>query len=190
MNQKDTNLYKKDTELVELTLQNQDNFLYLMQKYEDKLRRYIHRLTNISNEEANDLLQDIFIKVYTNLNDYDKSMKFSSWIYRITYNHVISSFRKKQSRPENMYINDDIDFINTISSSLDLEKETDQKILKDNIINALNKINQKYKDVLILKYLEQKDYKEISDILKKPMGTVATLLNRAKKELKKHLENI
>jgi len=48
----------------------------------------------------------------------------------------------------------------------------------------LNKLDDKYKEVLVLKFLEEKDYKEISDILQKPLGTVATLINRAKKQFK------
>jgi RNA polymerase sigma-70 factor (ECF subfamily) len=58
----------------------------------------------------------------------------------------------------------------------------------DYIKKVLNDINDKYKDVLILKFLEEKDYREISDILKIPMGTVATYINRGKKELKQKIK--
>ena len=62
-----------------------------------------------------------------------------------------------------------------------MEKELERKFTSEEIRNILSKIDAKYKEVLVLRFLEEKDYKEISDILEKPMGTVATLINRAKK---------
>ena len=62
------------------------------------------------------------------------------------------------------------------------------KLLKGHIGEVLSQMDEKFREVLVLRFLEEKDYKEISDILKKPMGTVATLLNRAKKVFKKELD--
>ncbi|PIZ73055.1 hypothetical protein COY06_05820, partial [Candidatus Peregrinibacteria bacterium CG_4_10_14_0_2_um_filter_41_8] len=65
-----------------------------MQRYEGRLLAYINRLINVSNGEAEDILQEVFIKTYQNLNGFDLNLKFSTWVYRITYNQVISFFRK------------------------------------------------------------------------------------------------
>jgi len=87
-----------DCELVRLSLENADFFAQIVQKYEKPLLRYLLRISNVSLEEAEDLLQEIFIKVYQNLWDFDESLKFSSWIYRIAHNETISAWRKKISR--------------------------------------------------------------------------------------------
>jgi RNA polymerase sigma-70 factor (ECF subfamily) len=128
-------------------------------------------------------LQEVFIKVYRNLNDFDQSLKFSSWIYRIAHNEVISHYRKMKSRPK-LITTDNDEWLKTIAGSDDLEKELERKFTSEEIRNILSKIDAKYREVLVLRFLEEKDYKEISDILEKPMGTVATLINRAKKQFK------
>src|SRR3989339_1384271 len=96
---------KTDEELVSLSLQNQDNYLFLIRRYQDKLLRYIQRISNVSLEDAEDILQEVFIKVYYKLNDFDPDLKFSSWIYRITHNQVISHYRKTQARPKTVELN-------------------------------------------------------------------------------------
>jgi len=186
---KENYLNKNDSELVKLSLKNQDYFLYIVKKYEVPLLRYIKRITNISHEDAEDLLQEIFIKVYTNLNGFDTNFKFSSWIYRITHNEVISNFRKSKVRPEiiNSEINEDL--LEKIKSDLNIEKELDQRILKNRLNQLISQLDIKYKEVIILKYLEDKTYEEISDIIKKPISTVGTLINRAKKKLNNIIKN-
>lgn len=173
---------KTDEELVQLTINNQDNFVYLIQRYRPKLLRYIVRISSLSNEDAEDLLQEVFIKAYQNLNDFDLELKFSSWIYRITRNQVISNFRKTKARPQRLAWDEENDLANTLKSDHDLEAEIDQSLSREKISEVLNCLDYKYKEVLELKFFEEKDYQEISDIIKKPMGTVATLINRAKKK--------
>jgi RNA polymerase sigma-70 factor, ECF subfamily len=173
---------KTDEELVVLTLKNEDNFLYLMRKYEDKLKRYIQRITNLNNEDTEDVLQDTFIKVYRHLNEFDKSLKFSSWIYRIAHNQAISNFRRAKARPEGNYYDLTEDGLKNLMDETDVEKDTDDQINREKIKLVLNRLDPKYREVLILKFLDQKDYNEISDILKKPLGTVATLIRRAKRK--------
>lgn len=178
---------KTDEELVGLILEDQEFFLCLMKRYEGKLKAYINRISNVSREEAEDLLQEVFIKVYKNLNDFDLDLKFSSWIYRIAHNQVISNFRKIKTHPQLIWDNDGV-ILKNIKDDFDIRGEIDNNFLAENINTILNGVSDKYKEVLILKYLENKDYKEISDILKKPVSTVGTMINRAKKEFKKEAE--
>ena len=177
-----------DEELVKETLADKEYFLCLMKRYEKKLLNYIMRITNVSFEEAEDILQETFIKVYLNLNEFNTDLKFSSWVYRITHNQVISNHRKNLARPSLLILDDDNNFLNNIASDLNLSDKVDSSMLKDRIKEILSKMDKKYSEVLVLKFLEEKDYKEISDILAKPMGTVATLINRAKKQFKEELE--
>jgi len=178
-----------DEELVELALANQNDFSYIVRRYEDKLLRYIRRLSNVSLEEAEDVLQNIFIKVYLNLNDFDSSLKFSSWIYRLAHNEIIDNYRRLKARPQlsNIDINDSQ--IKELTDKTDLLAEAELISFKESILNAINQLDIKYKEIIILKFIEEKDYQEISDIIKKPMGTVASRINKAKKQLKKILQS-
>lgn len=174
-----------DEELVKLTLANQDNFLYLVDRYKGRLLSYIRRLTNVNNEDAEDTLQEVFIKVYLNLNDFNKDLKFSSWIYRITHNQVISNHRKLKARPEGYAVSIDDQAARSLAAEIDIAAGADLQLLKASIFKILDKLDEKYREVLILKFWEERSYQEISDIIKKPSGTVASMLNKAKAEFEK-----
>ena len=178
---------KTDEQIVILTLKSQDYYLYLMKRYEAKLLNYILKISNTNKEDAEDILQEVFIKAYQNLNDFDLNFKFSNWIYSIAHNATISAFRKKGVRPQTVSW-EDKDLNNILESTLEVENTSLQKLTYKQILKIINQLPLKYKDVLILKFIEGKDYREISDILHKPMGTVATLINRAKKSLKQELK--
>jgi len=174
-----------DEHLVTLCLSNPDYFSCIIYRYEKRLSRYIRRLAQLTAEDTQDLLQDIFIIVYRHLNDYDSSLKFSSWIYRIAHNHTISHFRKRGSKlkqtavdDENAYLYENL--INRITAE-DIAEQNELTKLLHEIIETLP---AKYRQVFILRFLEEKDYNEISDILKKPMGSIATLINRARNKVK------
>ena len=89
---------KTDAELVALTLKDQEVFLHLVNRYQDKLFRYIRRITGVSMECAEDILQEAFIKIYRNLNDFDPDLSFSSWVYRITHNEALNHLKKANSQ--------------------------------------------------------------------------------------------
>lgn len=176
-----------DADLVALSLANQDDFAYLVERYKEKLLAYIQRLTNINNTDAEDILQEVFLKVYLNLNDYNHDLKFSSWIYRITHNQVISNHRKLKARPEGYAVDLDDQLARRLVADIDIPSSVDLKILKKNINVILSHLEEKYREILVLKFLEEKNYQEISDILKKPLGTVASLLNKAKGKFRQEL---
>ena len=178
---------KSDVELVRLTLEDQAVFACLIERYEHQLTVYVRRISNFCEEDIEDVLQDVFIKVYRNLNGFDRSLKFSSWIYRITHNEVISRYRK-QKRIVKMSeeINDEV--LDSIVAEVDIEGELDREQTGKIINTVLGEMDLKYKEIIVLRYFEEKSYREISDILKKPEGTVATMLNRAKKQFNKIYE--
>jgi RNA polymerase sigma-70 factor, ECF subfamily len=179
---------KTDEELVKLALADRDAFLYLVNRYQNKLFCYIRKITNANTEDAEDILQDIFLKVYLNLNDFKTDLKFSSWIFRIAHNEVISAHRKNKSRPQNSAVPLDENIAESIAVDFNIIKKIDEKLLAEKVSVALEKLKKEFREIIILKFLEEKSYQEISDIIKKPMGTVASLMNRAKKEFKKNYE--
>ncbi|MFK7780384.1 MAG: RNA polymerase sigma factor [Candidatus Gracilibacteria bacterium] len=172
-----------DEEIVKLVIQNQDDFVEIVRRYQTKLLYYILRISNVDKETAEDILQDVFLKVYKNINNFKPSLKFSSWIYRITHNYVIDHHRKEKRGLDIVDIEDDDLFLFLIDPN-NIEEGLDKKILGEKIHEILNKLDFKYREVLILYFLEEKKYKEISDIIKKPINTVSTLLNRAKIQFK------
>lgn len=174
-----------DEKLAQISLKDKEKFAELVDRFEAKLLRYIRRLTGLPTNQAEDILQESFIKIYKNLNNFDPKLKFSSWAYRITHNESINHI-KKNKRVEPLETDDDdtANLIEILESDADVQKEAIQKETALKVKAALYKLPKKYRDVLILYYLEDQDYAAISDILKKPSGTVATLLNRAKAKFK------
>ena len=181
---------KSDEELVILSLQSQVSFTTLIKRYQGRLLGYVMKLSDVSREDAEDIFQDAFIKIYRNLNGFDQKMKFSTWAYRIVHNEVISAFRKRRVRAHGNAVGIDEAMMNKLVSGLDTSRKVDLSILKDQVNEVFQGLPIKYRDVLILKFIEQKDYKEISDILQKPIGTVGTLINRAKKKFKQEVERL
>ncbi len=180
---------KQDAILVQKALASSDEFGRIIEKYQEPLRRYIRRLARPGKDDLDILLQDIFIKTYENLNDFDQSLAFSSWIYRIAHNESIDFLRRKKrygaSLDDPAYDDDTIALADTIASDTDIAKDADKEYIKKSITAVLHELEPKYRSVLVLKFLEEKDYEDISDILRKPPGTVATLIHRAKKEFKR-----
>jgi RNA polymerase sigma-70 factor, ECF subfamily len=177
-----------DEQLVAVVLKKPDAYAFIVQRYEEKLLRYIMWISRGTKEDAEDVLQDVFLSAYKNLNDFDQDLKFSSWIYRIAHNKVISHFRKVTARPKTMTYEGDSQLLNILASEEDIEKSLEKKYTAAEVQKTLDRLDEKYREVLILKFLEEKDYKEISDILEKPMGTVATLISRAKKQFREKTE--
>lgn len=173
-----------DGEIVLQTLKHKERFGILMVRYEAPLRRYVGRLGVSNYEDQSDVLQDIFIKVYRNLHSFDHKLKFSSWIYRIAHNEAISAFRKKNVRPEGHLVADSEEILSFVSSSLDsAEVMFDREVNADVVNLALLELDDKYREVLLLRFFEHKEYDEISDILQIPIGSVGTLIHRGKKQL-------
>lgn len=167
-----------DSELVEKSIQDTAYFKCLYERYEKKLLIYIRRISNVTEEEALDILQESFIKIWKNLNDFDPDLSFNSWVYRIVHHQTISEWRKSISYGKNKTV----DFeksLQYISFEVDENQPVEQE---QKVMEILSLLSENYKNVLILKYFESKNYEEISDILKIPEGTVATYLNRAKKK--------
>lgn len=163
---------------------NKEAYSFIIDRYQKRIGRYIYRLIN-DQEEANDLTQQALVNAYVNLYKFDEKRKFSSWIYRIAHNLAVNWIRKKKAVIS-------LDYNEVISSKLaseiDTAKEVSRKELNEKLTSLINKLPEKFKEPFILKYIEEKSYNEISDILRMPKNTVGTIISRAKKILKKELE--
>lgn len=162
-----------DEEIVELVCKK-DKELYavVIKRYQGKLLRYAGNLVGDDNNAA-DIVQESFIKAYINLNGFDVKKKFSSWIYRIVHNEAINLINK-QKKQVSLYEDKGFD------SGINIEDDFVKKELRTLTHDCLNQIPVIYKEPLSLYYIEEKSYEEISDILRIPVGTVGTRINRAK----------
>ena len=169
---------KTDEEIVEIVrADNKELYALLVKRYQTKLMRYAEYLIG-DHEKASDAVQQSLIKAYVNLNGFDTKKKFSSWVYRIVHNEAMNLIDKHK---KDVRINPDMDF----DSGVDLEDLYIKNELVSHAHDCIKEMGLIYREPLSLYYLDDKSYEEISDILRLPMGTVATRINRAKNILKK-----
>ncbi len=167
-----------DEKIVEI-VRTKDKEMYaeIIKRYQAELLRYAGYILGDDHKGA-DAVQESFIKAYVNLNGFDIRRKFSSWIYRIVHNEsikIIQSYKKQQ------HIQNEIDF----DYDMNVEDDLVKRELIKHTHDCLSHMPIMYKEPLSLFYLEEKSYEEISDILRIPVGTVGTRINRAKGMLKK-----
>jgi RNA polymerase sigma-70 factor (ECF subfamily) len=172
-----------DEEMVAMALKNVDFFSCIYERYGALLLKYIHRISGVSDGQAEDILQESFIKVWKNLNAYNPGLKLSSWLYRIVHNQAVSQWRKDKTKATELTLNAK-DIVSAIYAEDHIDAQHTEASI--NLIeDTLQKLPDKYKQVLVLKYYEKMSYEDISDVLKIPEGTVATRINRAKSALRK-----
>ncbi|MDD3487417.1 MAG: RNA polymerase sigma factor [Candidatus Moranbacteria bacterium] len=176
-----------DAELVSLSKIDPENFGFIMERYQIPLFHYIRRITQYPKEDVEDILQEVFIKIFRKLNEYDEQLKFSSWAYRIAHNHVIDTFRKSNARPKTDGF-DESEMAKLLKSRMDEEEKMEMKDCAEKVKECIGDMPLKYREVLVLRFVEEKSYEEMMDILKKPKGSVATLVSRGREILSKNMK--
>jgi RNA polymerase sigma-70 factor (ECF subfamily) len=167
-------------EHIALRVQQGDTEVFgeLVSRYEPKLMRYARKFL-LDPDDAQDIVQDIFIKSYENLQSFDVSRRFSPWIYRIAHNEFVNELKKRDSRKTTFTFDFD-----TLFPHLRAPETADNRAMerdsRETIEKYLEKLDSKYREPVILYYLESMDYKEIADILHIPISTVGVRLARAR----------
>jgi len=164
---------------------DKDLYREIIKRYEVKLSRYLRKFI-ANQDDIEDILQVVFIKAYKNLYGFDIKKKFSSWIYRIAHNEAINHLKKRKGNRISL---DDIEY-KLIDEKADIKGEADRKFLKNDIEKAMSCLKTKYREPIVLFYLEEMSYEEISDVLRIPKNTVGTLILRGKNLIKDNLEEI
>ncbi|MBN2884328.1 sigma-70 family RNA polymerase sigma factor [Patescibacteria group bacterium] len=172
-----------DEEIIEkVRSEDQELYVIIVDRYQEKLLRYAKNLIQDDNNAA-DIVQESFIKAFINLRGFNTKKKFSSWIYRIVHNEAINIAKKIRKETP---ILEDMDF----KSEEDVELNFEKREIIEKVEKCFAQINLIYAEPLRLFYVDEKSYEEISDILRLPMGTVATRISRAKIILKKVCQKI
>jgi len=161
-------------------------FEVLFKRYEAKILRYGQRFL-YRYEDVEDAVQEVFVKAYVNIQSFTVSRKFSTWLYRVAHNTFINVIKKKGREPLSFF-----DFDTLMQMPVTDGKHLDEEFLKmgdqATLLEGLKKLSPKYREPLVLYYLEELDYKEIADVLQIPVSTVGVRLQRAKVRLKKELD--
>jgi len=169
---------------------DQKAYEMLLNRYQNGVYNMIYQMIK-NREETEDLVQESFIKAFKSLESYNDSYAFSTWLYKIAFNHCIDAIRKKKlktlplDRPIQLKegeihheIRDD-----TYSPEGDFLFSERKKLIQDTI----NSLPERYRIAIILRHQKDHSYEEISEILKIPLGTVKARIFRAREMLKKKL---
>lgn len=177
---------KTDEEIASL-VQSGDNEIFgvLVERYEEKILRYARRF--LLKSEAEDIVQEVFIKAYVNIKSFDTKRKFSPWIYRIAHNEFINAIKKKSRESLLLFFDADTIFPHPVAKET-ADGELSQREMKEMLEKNLEKIPSKYSEPLILFYFEELSYEEIAEILRIPISTVGVRLKRGRAALKKIIQ--
>ena len=165
--------------------------------FETVVRRYMKDAYFIAlgfvgnREDALDLSQDAFVRAYCNINRLKKGAKFFPWFYQILKNLCFSHLRKKKRQIQglNLEDKDGNQFqIADISQWFDPEAVAERNETKDSVWKALGKLDEKHREVIILRHFQNLSYEEISKLLICNKGTITSRLYYARKRLKELLE--
>ena len=172
---------------------DQNAYADIVNLYQHKLYQVCYRMLG-NKQEAEDIAQEAFIRAYINLHSYDQKRKFSTWLYRIATNLCIDRIRKK--KPD-YYLDAEVagteglDMYSQIAADEKLPEEAvEQMELQDRIQYEISRLPDKYRSVIVLKYIEELSLQEISEILDMPLGTVKTRIHRGREALRKQLNNL
>lgn len=159
-----------------------ESFEKILFTYEKKIFNYVFAIVR-QKQDAEDLTQETFIKVYKNLKSLNPDLNFKAWLYKIATNATIDWFRKNGKKSELFLLDDKESRFETIDEQFSyLRIETAKEVA-----DALNAIKPKYRTVLLLFYWQGFSYEEMASMLSLPLNTVKTYLRRAKDSVKEVL---
>jgi len=169
---------------------DREAFAELIEIYKDKIFQLAYRMVG-NRQDAEDIAQETFLRVYANLHQYDDSYKFSTWIYRIATNLCIDRGRKKRphfSLDEEIEPGQGLDWYSRLSSRDNTpEEKLVTRELQERVQDALSHLAPKYRSIMILRYIEDLSLQEISEVLKLPVTTIKTRIHRGREALRSRL---
>lgn len=182
-----------DNEVIEAVLGgDRDVFGQLVERYQKGLVTYIYHMIH-SYEEALELSQDVFIKVFKSLDRFDGTYKFSTWLYRIASNHTIDFIRKRKmdtSSIDEREDNPDLAPFRIVSGTLAPDEAYSNKVLLKRVKEAMEDLPPSYRELILLRHFNFRSYEAMAKITGLPLGTVKNRIFRARKMLMKKLGDL
>ena len=182
----------EDRRLIADCLQgNREAFGKIVSRYQSRLYNAALRLVDTP-EDAADVVQDAFLNAYQSLRSFKGDAEFFTWMYRIAFNAAVTLKRKKKPTVSlnalepghNGKSHEPVDASDYVKPGTALERTEEEKQL----YAALGRLSAEHRDVLVMKEIDGLKYDEIADVLKVPIGTVRSRLNRARFELRELLQ--
>ncbi|MFE8697628.1 RNA polymerase sigma factor [Cytobacillus sp. FJAT-53684] len=157
---------------------NKQAYANIINKYKNQLYATILRMTK-NPQDAQDLVQEAFIKVYNQLGKFDRNGSFSSWMYRVAINHCMDEFRKKRYQMKQVEVNEEKVINPNHPEVIFLKKEKSRQL--ERLIATLPEDERM---IILLRYVNELSYDEISELIEIPLSQVRNKLHRAKKKMR------
>jgi RNA polymerase sigma-70 factor, ECF subfamily len=172
---------------------DQSAYSEIVEMYKDQVFQICYRMLG-NRHEAEDMAQEAFIRAYVNIQSFNQKKKFSTWLYRIATNLCIDRIRKK--KPD-YYLDAEVEGTDGLTMYSQIphdgklpEEEVVGLELQETIQREILNLPEKYRSVIVLKYIEELSLQEISEILDLPLGTVKTRIHRGREALRKQLRHV
>lgn len=181
-----------DQELIAAVLRDEEGaFDALLDRYLPGAYGFAYRLVG-NRQDAEDVAQESFLKAWRALKRYDRKRKFSTWLLAIVRNTALDHLRKKKTIPFSTLSDNenDVPIEETLMDNTELPDETFEKLENKLLVDSLlEKLPVLYREVVVLRYQEDMDFKEIGEALGRPVETVKSQHHRALRTLRKHLSD-
>ena len=182
--------FKYSDEKLILRFQEGDINAYneLVKRYKDRLLNFVLRYFN-NVEQAEDVVQDTLIKLYTHASYYKNVAKFSTWIFTIAKNNALTELRKNKRKKTDSLWTDDGQIIDINSKEESLDSKVQNEIAIDQLNKFLDEIPENFRMAVVLRDFQELSYEEISKILEIPIGTIKSRINRGRIQLAEKMKH-
>ena len=182
--------FKYSDEKLILRFQEGDINAYneLVKRYKDRLLNFVLRYFN-NVEQAEDVVQDTLIKLYTHESYYKNVEKFSTWIFTIAKNNALTELRKNKRKKTDSLWTDDGQVIDINSKEESLDSKVQNEIAIDQLNKFLDEIPENFRMAVVLRDFQELSYEEISKILEIPIGTIKSRINRGRIQLAEKMKH-
>jgi RNA polymerase sigma-70 factor (ECF subfamily) len=182
--------FKYSDEKLILRFQEGDINAYneLVKRYKDRLLNFVLRYFN-NVEQAEDVVQDTLIKLYTHASYYKNVAKFSTWIFTIAKNNALTELRKNKRKKTDSLWTDDGQVIDINSKEESLDSKVQNEIAIDQLNKFLDEIPENFRMAVVLRDFQELSYEEISKILEIQIGTIKSRINRGRIQLAEKMKH-
>lgn len=153
-------------------------FLNFYIQFKDKIYNYFWYRVGFDAAQAEDMTSEVFLKAYSNFESFDRERRFQPWIYKIARNHLINFYRIQGRDVE----------LTEAASSIETAGEINAKLELDTVMRCIQELEPYHRDVLLMRFVDGFENREIADLLGKEEGAVRTQLSRAMSALKKSIQ--
>lgn len=168
--------------LLQVAESTEKGFRMLMQKYQERLYWHIRRMVT-EHDDANDVIQNTFIKVFKSISRFEGKSQLYTWLYRIATNEAIT-FLNKKKRKQTVTLDDESNRINTLKSDPYFDSQRATLLLQ----SALEELPEKQRMVFNLRYFDEMSYKDMEKVLETSVGALKASFHHALKKVQAYLK--